>query len=107
MLGPIAMNMDIPANNTTGENKQVMTDDEHVLIHSEEQPMKQLESSTICIFNPPFLCTNGQTEVQKLKMRGQIISVLVTMCIYVGSFVCCLKGSRYKKVHIFCTLKNM
>lgn len=34
MLGPIAMNMDIPANNTTGENKQVMTDDERVLIHS-------------------------------------------------------------------------
>lgn len=46
-----------------------MVDDEHVLIHAEEKPMKQLESSTICIFNPPSLCTNGQIEVQKLKMR--------------------------------------
>lgn len=61
------MDLDIPVNDT-GENKKLWWM-RNMLIHSEEQPMKQLEPH--CIFNlPPFLCTTGQIEVQKLKIRG-------------------------------------
>lgn len=44
MLGATAKNLDLLAN--AAENKQVIMNDWHVLIHFEEQPVKQLKAPT-------------------------------------------------------------
>lgn len=67
MLGPTAMNMDIPTNDTTGENKQVMADDEHVWTHSEKHPMKQLGHPLFVYLILPFFAQMDKLKCKNLK----------------------------------------